>query len=1157
MALSKLSNNSGVIFSQDSDTEAAIQKAIATGDTYVKEPLSYGELAVDNLLGLDNNFTSAGENLIKIIKEDPVEFGQQVISSVYEGGKDFLTPEIFGGTGPVQGTINYGTEIYKSARDIFTQSLDERLFEKFDVNKEEATWEQLNQAKEGVLGDLLIASEVVPLASLTTKSLKVIPQTEEKYNKEIFKNVYDNLVTTTPALTVQKIDEYNTIAETTVPVFGKPIKLDGGPVLPYVNFDGKKILDINTNPINLDIYDLGTRSGITTFSPTVEALRNFPTTDFTSELILPSTLYNYIKNIPEDNKAILKSVDADYIFSEDGLSAKFFEDNGIIPIDEERIIASYIDPLEPKTVESYILQFNKQIQDAQFDEELGGYRIELFDETGQNTRPLIIPNKEVYLNYLNQEYFNFINKKLQRSEPNSLGINFEVDVYSDSKSGFGKTSAIVQQKKEAESLDIDSAEVAMQEGTYPIFPFNRYKTNRARPQFASVQRQVELGLKTNSNTNLKSPKINGYVEIVVRQPSTIEDIEDRVELSRQIDIIDSDNNPISFYSPRKIKNYLINVKKLNLKPEYSFLFKTTNKPSDEFILKNSGQTYTYRTNPDYFEQGDYGKPPPFSGLVHDNLLRSLIMDIGPFKTLDGSLSKEIDFRSFKKIFNEGTENETTTRVTGAKNKINAQWRDTFWKNFYRDDSKEVRLPYSDQYISKEEILKSFNTTFNAESSMQNLFLDQQLNYPKTIEETKSFLAYLIERQLIERTAGDINNIKKYGIPDDSRKFYDPRLLHGFGEDQLAHSRYTINGDVAVIDELQFDAIQKQFMDDLDNPDLESILEEGRKIFSLPQNLLNIVKKKKENGDSFLNIVTELQDGIDNKKDGFGKIIKNIGTNKNVQVKMVDGEIVLVKQLGINKVYEAIRKKSEDFIEGNPSYPIKNIQQILEYSLSALILDAKKRGVKRIVLPNTEMLARSRDKTNTGDLEKLYIDNKIGFNTDKIGELAVDSDGKQKYYDPNIYIPQSIVTVRTQNSATGLTTFEEFLETGDGSFDMKLAPTDQLFKDIYGKFFDEAVANLVKKSRGKIKAYNGDLEYENQPIKVDRKEFQKVQQAYELLRDGQGGEYENNLVNNFEKFLKNNVGDKKEAAKIIDISEILNDVELNETRVGMAQGGFVA
>jgi len=1148
MALSKLSNNSGVIFSQDSDTEAAIQEAIATGDTYVKEPLSYGELAVDSLFGLDNNFTSAGENLIKIIKEDPVEFGQQVISSVYEGGKNFLTPEIFGGTGPVQGTINYGTEIYKSARDIFTQSLDERLFEKFDVNKEEATWEQLNQAKESILGDLLIASEVVPLASLTTKSLKVIPQTEEKATKKKFEDAYDNLVTTTPVLTVQEIDKYNTIAETTVPVFGKPIKLNGGPVLPYVNFDTKKISDINTDPINLDIYDLGRQGGVTTFSPSIEALRNFPTTDFTSELILPSTLYNYIKNIPEDNKAILKSVDADYIFSEDGLSAKFFQDNGIVPNNSLQP-----DAVNLRTTEEHILDFNEQIKNAQFDEELGGYRIELFDESGLNTRPLIIPNKEVYLNYLNQEYFNFINKRFQRSEPNSLGINFEVDVYSnDSLSGFGKTSAIVQQKKEAESLDIDSAETAMKEGTYPIFPFNRYKTNRARPRFTEIQRQVDLGLKRK-----KTKKTDGYVEIVIRQPSTIEDIEDRVEPSRQTDVIDLDNNPVSFYSPRKIKNYLINVKKLNLKPQYSFLFKTTNKPSDEFILKNSGQTYTYRTNPDYSEQRDYKKPPPFSGLVHDNLLTSLIMEIGPVKTLDGSLSKEIDFRNFKKIFNEGTENETTTRVTGAKDKINAQWRDNFWKNFYRDDSKEVRLPYSDQYISKKEILKSFNTTFNAESSMQNLFLDQQLNYPKTIEETKSFLAYLIERQLIERTAGDINNIKKYGIPDDSRKFYDPRLLHGFGEDQLAHSRYTINGDVAVIDELQFDAIQKQFMDDLDNPDLESILEEGRKIFSLPQNLLNIVKKKKENGDSFLNIVTELQDGIDNKKDGFGKIIKNIGTNKNVQVKMVDGEIVLVKQLGINKVYEAIRKKSEDFIEGNPSYPIKNIQQILEYSLSALILDAKKRGVKRIVLPNTEMLARSRDKTNTGDLEKLYIDNKIGFNTDKIGKLAIGPDGRQKYYDPNIYIPQSIVTVRVSNRATGLTTFEEFLETGDGSFDMKLAPTDQLFKDIYGKFFDEAVANLVKKSRGKIKAYNGNLEYEDQPIKVDRKEFQKVQQAYELLRDGQGGEYENNLVNNFEKFLKNNVGDKKEAAKIIDISEILNDVELNETRVGMAQGGFVA
>jgi len=123
--------------------------------------LSWGELIVDNILGLDNEYESFGEKLGKAINEDEIKFLKDAAVGVYEGTKEFVQA-------PVETTKQVVNQIKDSVTRLGSEDLNTRLQRMYGVSYDQATDEQVNQAREAVLGDALTALELVPAAKVTT-----------------------------------------------------------------------------------------------------------------------------------------------------------------------------------------------------------------------------------------------------------------------------------------------------------------------------------------------------------------------------------------------------------------------------------------------------------------------------------------------------------------------------------------------------------------------------------------------------------------------------------------------------------------------------------------------------------------------------------------------------------------------------------------------------------------------------------------------------------------------------------------------------------------------------------------------------------------------------------------------------------------------------
>ncbi len=130
-----------------------------------KKGMSYGELIVDNILGLDNDYESFGEKLGKAVDEDELGFLKDAAVGVYEGAKEFIT-------NPVETTKEVVTNIKDSVQRLGTEDLDTRLKNMYSVDYTQATDEQVNAAREAVIGDALTAMELIPAAKVTVSAAK-------------------------------------------------------------------------------------------------------------------------------------------------------------------------------------------------------------------------------------------------------------------------------------------------------------------------------------------------------------------------------------------------------------------------------------------------------------------------------------------------------------------------------------------------------------------------------------------------------------------------------------------------------------------------------------------------------------------------------------------------------------------------------------------------------------------------------------------------------------------------------------------------------------------------------------------------------------------------------------------------------------------------
>ena len=125
--------------------------------------LSYLELALDNIIGFDNGYDSAGERFGRWFNKDEREALKTIGKGAYEGAKEFVTS-------PIETTKEAVSDVYNSGKDLVTKDLEARVEEMFGVPYFLATPEQINKAKEGVFGDIANVSGVVPSPAGVAKS---------------------------------------------------------------------------------------------------------------------------------------------------------------------------------------------------------------------------------------------------------------------------------------------------------------------------------------------------------------------------------------------------------------------------------------------------------------------------------------------------------------------------------------------------------------------------------------------------------------------------------------------------------------------------------------------------------------------------------------------------------------------------------------------------------------------------------------------------------------------------------------------------------------------------------------------------------------------------------------------------------------------------
>lgn len=154
------------VFSAPNRKDAYIK---ARAETPEQKGLSYTDLLVDNIVGLDNDYESFGEAFGKSFNEDELGTLKNMAVSAYEGAKEFVTS-------PVETSKDIATEISDSVSRLGAESLDGRIKRMYGVGYQDATEEQVTKAREAVIGDAITASSLVPAAKgVTTVAKAAIP----------------------------------------------------------------------------------------------------------------------------------------------------------------------------------------------------------------------------------------------------------------------------------------------------------------------------------------------------------------------------------------------------------------------------------------------------------------------------------------------------------------------------------------------------------------------------------------------------------------------------------------------------------------------------------------------------------------------------------------------------------------------------------------------------------------------------------------------------------------------------------------------------------------------------------------------------------------------------------------------------------------------
>ena len=897
------------------------------------------------------------------------------------------------------------------------------------------------------------------------------------------------------------------VKENTVEVFGKKINLDSNLDLPYKEETIDSQIQHNLkNPITVDTPMNLQWSGIDTYSPTIEVIRNINPEEFVgNRIITPSDLKKLVNNIPENNKAILNSARVDTVIDE--MFKNFYQNLGYLSPDFKGSI--------PEATQT-VLNNLKKFENA--------------------------PDSQDLFNKINTKFLNKVNIQLTMPSGYSQSAEFIVDVYDSNKSlyqGLGKNQTIENYVKVRDSKNpsgiVDGSQFTSANLGKEYHP---NITNMDSEPF-NMQLQTDVGL----INSFGMPKGDNKVAIVISNPG----MAGNTDFFGRATLGDPKNmsNIIRFANEKKLLENKVkwkNDKKPSLEEGINFLLNVSGVKNNSLFNETLG-----RVTDDLFVKSVLEK------LTISNTKRvntKTFMEAAEIlKYNTGGLDSNTNFfMPFLKAVENKSTNFTVivpvTRKIGKKTEITSydfQFNTEDIKTDLLEKLKNVEGSRTNPDLGAFDIMEIGD--FKKVNKVTKSFDAANIKIPTTENELINFLEY----------TRDVTNLQKRLNKTIDKSSMLP--THGFGFDTVGYVRATQMGNKLFIDELQGDLLQQTYI---------KLFRRNMKLIedSSPKNLTDELKNNVsnfydgylfKNGDVPFELDTKLLDDRSKNRIGTRKLSTTTDYLDFIQEELNNG--VPLDQL-VGKIYPAAYKdiygqsrskmiklataRTKEDLKISKSIPLDSQTEMLEKLLYAIILDAKKRRVKYIVLPNVEKIAQARRFSENPQ--------NILFDKNTFGQVLHETDG----YEFFAKTADEFLTHSSGKNGVPLKYHQNEMFTGNYDFDGK---TPQNFKEVYEIQFTKAVAEIVKKSKGKIKAITGTQDYSPFSSQFSEGDIRNIYRIHKKIKDGKKiNDAEKKLYTDFTSFYNTDV--VKEPVKIIDITGILNAEDLHKTRIGMAEGGLV-
>jgi hypothetical protein len=153
---------------------------VAAPDT---KGLSYSEIILDSIIGLENNYETGVEGIVKQFNQDRMGFLKTLGKTIYDETVDFISspvdmqglekvnPMVAPELKVAEFGVNIANELKQAVERLSSQDLNTRLQSMFGVDYNNATDDQVSKARESVLGDGLIVAEVIPAVRAASKAV--------------------------------------------------------------------------------------------------------------------------------------------------------------------------------------------------------------------------------------------------------------------------------------------------------------------------------------------------------------------------------------------------------------------------------------------------------------------------------------------------------------------------------------------------------------------------------------------------------------------------------------------------------------------------------------------------------------------------------------------------------------------------------------------------------------------------------------------------------------------------------------------------------------------------------------------------------------------------------------------------------------------------